>query len=251
MSSVKVNGEALARLLRRVFLNGIVDECVLEVDEDCRVQAMDMTGMLFLSCVEEIELGLEIKWGLGNLALLCRFLDSAAEETIELEVSEERILLRREEHGELAFLLSEPDVVPTVVEDKNAINELSEQCRYGVALKEDVQQDFLFYMSLLKIKSVDLSVDSDGEVVVSGGLESEHQFSLDVGKARLLKSGKYVKPKKAFEVTVFGEHLASVLQVLEWGDDKSPVIHFADGKPVIVKQDDDNLWVLAPLSDKE
>lgn len=247
---------ALARLLKRVYLGGVIDECVMEsVDGHLRVEAMDLTGQLFLSCGEESSLLDEgEKWGLGDLPALCGFFEKAEEGAITLKRKDNRVHFKfgkgTDHQGSMRYLLSEIEVIPTAVDDPDALDELESSCEYEAELTERACEDFLMFMALLKVKGVRLYADKK-KVYFDGGHEAEHQFETPIGPYEpVTKKGKM--PSSPFSILVSGDHLRAVIQAVDFDSDEYvPVIRFAPDRPIVVRQDDTNVWVVAPIIDSE
>lgn len=231
--------QRLPKLLKRVYLGGVVDECVLTAIEEgfAYIQAVDISNTIFIDVATNVPLPALGKVGLGSLGMLCKFFDATKGSNYTLNLDQNRLVILAGQHGRLNYLLTQADLIPTTVDDSASMTKLLATCTHEIALTEEKAKDILTYLSMLKLPSVALSY-CPPEAVISGGLESEHQFDLSLGTA----TGDAALP---FAVNVHADKLAAVLGVLEWG---TPVLHFAAGRPLIVEQDADNLWALVPVN---
>lgn len=257
-----IDGSKLAVFFGNVHLGGLLEECVLCAEgELLYVRAVDLTNSVFIYC-EVSGAGLELpakvtQLGIGNLGLLCKMLDLAKQEPITMRYSGNRLDIDRGEHGVLHYLLSDPSVIPTVVEQADAIEKLEELCTSYTALSQVWQKDFLAYAGIVASKIVFLQVEDD-KLVLVGGTSTEHQFRLVVGDVLPLKKRKPVG--EAFRLAIYGDHLKAVLQALEFTvqsataeqgkkitfDDQAPEFWYSEGKPLLVRSKA-NVWALVPV----
>jgi hypothetical protein len=240
-----VNILTLRRMLRRVHLGGIIGECVLEEGKSGmnNVRAIDLTNSLILAVSAKTGFTDFGQLGIGDLSTLCKYLDTAEEDT-EIEVSENRLLLKNKS-GKFKYLLSQPDLIPTAMEDKEATDTLVATCTHDVEVTEDVQKSFLANIGLTKTNSVEIYMDGKN-VILRGGLESEHKFSIKMGNVNVLKDSD-----RKYKIPIFGSHLGAVLSVLDWSNNENlPKLLLKSGRPVIVKQQKD-VWALTIVKSDE
>lgn len=245
MSDIKI--QTLKRLLKRVYLGGLIDECVLNEGKEGvnTIQAIDLTNSLILTVAGKTNFKGFGKLGLSDLGTICKYLETADEET-EMEVDENRLIFRSKS-GTFKYLLSEPDLIPTSLDDKDALNNLIENCTHEVIMKEEFQKNFMQSMALTKTNSVTVVVGENA--ILSGGLESEHQFSVKIGKPKIIKKDKDREDKK-FRIPIYGSHLIAVLNALDWSvEENLPVMMIKPNKPIIIKQNKDS-WALTIVESK-
>lgn len=238
-----VDVRSFGLFLRRVFLGGIVESCVVIFKKGIiSVQAVDMSNSVFLSCKSSLS-GFSQGWelGLGNLDLLVKFLSSVEEKEVKFKVLENRLVLRRPRHGELRYLLTEADLIPTAVEDKGSVGKLVKQCDYKLPLTVSVRDDIVGFVNTVKTKDVRLSFGKEKAYLV-GGADTEHQFRVNMGKVKGLG--------EPFELCIYGDHMVKVFDVLEFGEKEKPLLLFGDNKPLVVQQDADNTWALVHVSEE-
>lgn len=252
-SSISVVPGAFITLLKRVRLGGVLESCVIETTKKgiARVQAVDITNSLFLSIsIASFEnMKEEGVFGIGNIELLEKFFSSVEdEETVSMEVDDNRLVFKRKGHGRLNYLLTEPDLIPTK-EDYNeeSVSKLLKQCEFGLDLSKKACDDFSSYMNMVKTKEAKL-VFKKGKVKLEGGSINEHQFSVELGKANPLK--KKADEDSSFEIPVIGDQLVKVLSAIDFKKEE-PTISFSENNPVVIKIDDENVWALVPISEEQ
>lgn len=241
------DGTNLSRLLRRIHLGGLIEEAVVDMDS-CSSQAVDVTNSLFLKVATESNIENVGIVGIGNLSLVCKYLDTFKGE-IDISKDGNRMIIAGKGRGSLKYLTTDPEFIPTTVEEGN-IESLLEPCVVSVDLEKQSCSDISTYFSLIKAKSATLTFDPKTKMVVmDSGLSSDHQFNFPLGKGAVV-SGKVIKSK--FSVNIYSEHISAIFNVLEWPADKSkdpsPVLLMAPEHPVIICQDEDNMWAMLPLA---
>lgn len=236
----------LSKLLKRVYLGGIIEEAVVDMDT-YTIQAVDVTNSLFLKVTEDgTEKGIG-KIGIGNLSLVTKFLDTFKGE-IGIKKNGNRLVISSEGRGELKYLMVDPDFIPTIVNEDNTEALLS-PCVIKVDLEKTVCTNFSTYFSLLKPKSAKIIYDTNSKAVsVESGLLSDHQFNLPIGIATVL-GGKDAPQPESFSISVFCQHFDQILNVLEWDEKNKPWILMAPEHPLLVVLNDKNIWALLPLAE--
>lgn len=239
----------LLSLLTRVHLGGIVKECVLHSGDDgfCSVQAIDMTNSMFVDVGMETELVGLGQLGLGNISLLVRFLERNADHEITVKITDgNRLELKTPSDSKLRFLLSEADLIPTVVENPNMMVELTDAYEFTVPLDKAKVEELLAYYGIVKPASVKF-IFSKKNTLISGGLDSEHQFDILINKPKR-NDGAALGNMKAVTVNVFAQHLAAIMSALEWSETETPQLLFTseESKPLVIQQNADCMWALVP-----
>jgi hypothetical protein len=172
---------------------------------------------------------------------MCKYLD-AYKGNISLRAVGNRLHIKAKGHGELKYLMADPDCIASALAEKKDVSVLVKPCKVKVVLTKKFCDDLSLHIRITGSKFVSFEC-KDGLVVVSGGLESEHQFSIPAGKAENL--GK--KDTEDFTIQVFSNHLDQIFNVLEWPEDEKPYVCLAPDHPLLVLQDEDNIWALLPL----
>lgn len=239
----KISALEFKKLLNRVYLGGTIEECVLNVDSDgvgC-IQAVDMTNSLFLRCEKELAINVKDSLGLGNLKLLCGYLETCGEEEISISVNRNRMVLIRRGHGRLSYLLSESNVIPTNVEEADAVKKLLKGIDLRVTVSEGFRDDLLMYLNLTGLGAVRFSVNQESDKILAmGGTDSDHKFRLLVSKIE--------GESKEFEFEVNARILAAILSVLEF--EEKPTFGFGDNQPLIITNGENSLWALVPAEEE-
>ena len=236
-----VSTNRLVLLLRRIYLEGKMKAgCLIELEDGIgSTQAMDTDGSVFLSCSSRLA-DSSVKWvlGIGDLDLMIKFLSTVEEKKVSLKLERNRLTVHRPKHGSLKFLLTDADVVPTIVEDLNTTKKLVKQCKYSLIITESVRDDVVRYINMLGTRNVTLKF-AKGLVTLRGGLDTDHQYSLTMGRTERGDSAE------AFHLQFYGDTLVKVFDILEYGEKiKKPKLLFGEDKPIVVKQNKGNLWAL-------
>lgn len=238
------DGTNLSRLLRRIHLGGIIEEAVVDMDS-CSSQAVDVTNSLFLKVATESSIENVGVVGIGNLSLVCKYLDTFKGE-IDISKEGNRLIIAGKGRGNLKYLTTDPEFIPTTVEEGN-IESLLEPCVVSVDLEKQACADISIYFSLIKAKAATLTFDPKTKMfTLDSGLSSEHQFNFPLGKGTVI-SGKAAKSK--FSVNIYSEHIGAIFNVLEWpAEEPPPILLMAPEHPVIICQDEENMWAMLPLA---
>ncbi len=253
----ELNGKKLLKLLSRIHLGGSIEECVLKFKKNAAtIQAVDMTNTIFISCQEKI-FQKDGTLGLGNLTILTKYLESmtadkcgtTAEEdkekvddNLEMKISKNRLHLSRRNSGKFMYLLTDADLVPTAVpSDKVNFKKFLKIKGAKFDITKEFIKEYLYYVGLIKPKSVTLSVSKNGELILTGGLSSSHQFKIKGPKGKKSKDSIHVN-------TAF---LTPILNALEITKKKTPALRFGDESPLVITQDDNNIWAILALSKEE
>ena len=242
---MRTEGNIIASLLKKVYLGGIVEEAVVDLGANT-VQAVDPTNAVFLKVSgkpSEDSIG---RVGIGNptLSMIIKHLDAIKGE-IAIKKEKNRLVIGAKGRGEIKYLTVGEEFISSVVDEDN-IGSLVDPCLISVEIPAQACADFIAYMTLIKTKSAKFCYNPKTKSVhVESGLESEHQFEIPFGRAELLSEEK----PDAFSVTVYGNHVNQILSVLEWNEKEKPLILMAPGHPLILLQDDDNIWACLPLTE--
>ncbi len=247
--NMKIDSGIVAKLLKKVYLGGLVEEAVVDFD-NIEVQAVDPTSVVFLKVTEPLpektknaEIG-RVGIGSPTLSLIIKHLEAIKGE-VAISKQDNRLVIAAKDRGEVRYLTVEEEFISTVVAEDN-INELMEPCVVSVEIPAQACADFNSYMTLLKTKSAKFCYDSKaGTVHIEAGLESENQFNVPFGKADFDESAE---PTGDFSVTVYGSFINQIFGALIWPEKGlPPAILMAPDHPLIVVQDDNNIWACLPL----
>lgn len=241
------NPQELHNTFKKVYLNNIINECVLRSkDNHLYVQAIDMSNSIFLTCKSKQTTFPKGEFGINNISLLIKFLDSLADTKIQIcyDVKHNTILFKRGKN-ELKYMLSAIDTIPTNVDvKKSPIKNVKSKMKYSLEITEKIKKDLNFYISLTSIKVIALTIlPGTSSVILKAGNSVEHQFSVNAGKIN-------TEIKNGVNVLMNSEYLNSIMNVLTWEKEKEiPFLEFTDEKqPVLINQNKDNIWALSPIA---
>lgn len=243
--SKKVDGSLFVKMLNKVYLGGVIPEAIMNFDTGV-VDAVDVTNSLFLHIRGECQLPGLGEIGLGDLSLLCKYLDSF-QGKLEISKKDNRLSFKAaNDNGQLQYLCQNTEFIATSVKGVNLGKKLFDPCIVKIALEESVCQHYITYFNLTKIKAVEFLVDNNGRVTIKGGLESEHKFILELGECEFI--GKH-KNASGFVVKVYAHHLSAIINTLTWStEENKPVVMAAPEHPLLLRQSDDEYWALLPLN---
>ena len=242
---MKTDGSLICTLLKKVYLGGIIEEAVIDLGANT-VQAVDPTSAVFLKVsVKPSEKGIG-RIGIGNptLSIIIKHLENIKGE-ISIKKVGSRLVIGASGRGEIKYLTVDEEFISSVVAEDN-IDTLIAPCVVCVAIPAQACADFNSYITLLKTKSARFCYDAKTQNVhVESGLDSEHQFVVPFGKVADVQEGT-----ESFSVTAFGNHVNQIFSVLTWEKDEAPFILMAPDHPLILGQDDNNIWACLPLTDE-
>jgi hypothetical protein len=240
-----VKNENLANMLRQVHLGGIIDECLLDINNGKGlIEAVDITNALIVVTKGKImDKGAEEQLGLGNLELLIKFLNTIEDDELAIDISNLYFTLKREDgRRKLEYLLTQPDLIATKVheedDDGDSYKKMKSLIENSADLTSTFIKDYLNYINMLKTKDTTISFDGDELTFICGGTD-DHRFELTL-------SSEVEGEEEGYDNKVNGEHLARILSIIDFDEDDPPQIHMAEEKPVLV-EDGNALWALLPL----
>ena len=239
--AVLTESDTLQHLLSRVHLKGIIEECVLVVEDGiASVQAIDISNTVFLSATEKIPELPNATIGIGNLTTICKFLTDAKKLELSL-LPKKWLLLKRKGFGQIKSQLLDAKSVPTAVEEPVEHKALAAKMQVELELSQKCVEELNYFTSLITTKSLVLSAKK-GIVSIHSNPNDPQQFRFVLTK----------KAKKDYEgsVCVFTNFLLAVMQTLAWADDKKskPVLMMGDEQPLLIQQNKTNYWAVVPIS---
>ena len=229
------------RMLENVHLNGIIEECVVTIQDDiASVMAMELTSSIYTQCSTEFEHE-DDTIGLGDLALFIKYLRTCTATEVKMTHKDNTLTVKPKNGAMLKYLLSEPDLVVTYEseweDEDDKIKMIKTEYEKSLRLDEGKVTEFLNLMRVFSPNSVFINIDKKGSVVIHGGNETEHQFDVTLGKLK-------IDPCK---IKVYGDHISAVFSALDF--DHKPVMCIADEQPVFIESGEAS-WLLSPLSDE-
>ena len=237
--TVLSKSSALLRLLSRVHLKGIIEECVLVVaDGVASVQAIDISNTTFLVATEKIKELPDCTIGIGNLSTVCRFLTDAKSVVLSL-LPKKWLLLQRKGFGQIKSQLLDAESVPTAVEEPVELSTLTKKMSLEVELTAKAVEELNYFTSLITTKSVQIEA-KDGIITIHSNPNDPQQF-------------KFILTKKASKdwegkISVFSNFLVAVMQTLNWeGDNAKASLMLGEDQPLLIKQNKNNYWAIVPI----
>jgi len=224
-----------ARSIMDVYLGGIIDECVVTVEDGkAKIKAMDLTTTLFVDTVTEFDQD-DCVIGVGNMDLLSKII--AITDAIT-GFSESHIEFKPEKSSKVRFLLFEPDLVPSfntewtddIVDQELASNNYCEPFK----LKASKLEQFKVWNDIFKIPSIGITV-KNGALSFHCGREASHQFAVKLGNVSGLDS---------LSIKVLGKFILPVLNALDFELD--PVLYLSEEGPVVIRTKT-STWMIQPL----
>jgi hypothetical protein len=245
-SSIETN--KLLTMLRQVWLQGVLNECVVEVKRGkAKIEAVDMTNSLIVLTTGTVfTKNAKATLGLGNLELLINFLSSLEDKQLSFKKSSNHLSIKRQDgRRRLDYLTTEPDLIATrLIEDDNdaePYDTFSAMTEFEVELTPTFIKDFLTYVGLLKTKDATLIFDGEEEVKFILGDPDEHQFEITLGNE--VEAEAEADP---FKILINGEHLSHVFKVIDYDEKNPPIMKFAEDVPIMIEYKK-TAWALLPI----
>jgi len=246
---LNLNSKSFKNLVESVYLSGIIDACVLEVN-NCTgtIQSIDKLNCLFVSNNTKItdDDKFKLKIGFSDLSSLYKILNNLKEgQEIKYNISKDTkwLNINIKGKGKLRLLLVEPDELSTAVEGDDIVTKLMENVTIEVEITDDVKQKILYFLNMFKDKIINFVVDNKELYVQSHGndgfIEGSHHFKVSLGEVE----------SEDVTIEINGTYFLTVLSYLN--EKATSKIHIGDGVPVIIdsKVDDDNyIWAFSPIS---
>ena len=229
------------KVLERAYLDGIINEVLLKIDNGIvEVTAIDMSNTNFLHVSEKIDCKDTCELGLQNIGLLKRYI-SDSKEAAEFKVTKKRAKIVRENGNQISVSLLEPYEVPTKVSGKSPetmIKKLKDSTTVSAQIHENTVDELLYYTKIIDAVSI-VFVADEGSVIAKTPESNNERFKLNIGRFRGKTSATTEVPK---------QHISAVFKVLEFQNDEKPILSFSNDGPVIIEQNDMNMWAISPLA---
>jgi hypothetical protein len=228
--------KALNDFLKKVYLNGTIENCKITTYKDgfWVIEAVDNLSFVMVFCQAEIITDTEYDLGIGDINLLIKWLKTVGNNEITIKKKDNKITFKSKQNGKLVYLLSELDSILTQLpiedDDKTQIDQILELTEFKTTLTKKISKNIISNIKIVKSELTYLVV-KNGEVSFKIGGEDTHQVLIPVG---------IIKDKISFELSIHGKSLFNVLSVID-GDSS---LLFAENLPLIIKQDDNNIYGL-------
>lgn len=240
----QINSLTFGNFLKRVYLGGNIEECVLRiVNGKAEVAAVDMSNSLCLHCQEDIPIPSDHEVGITDLSVMCKLFGNE-DRKISIGFEKNKIVVSYQKHGTIRLALSDPDTVPTTSVSDNGTRlygvykKILKDMEYNVKLTKEVVNDYKHVSTLLKTKGVVIKIDNGKVFLTSAPLEA-NTFKITVGKTKF---------KGSLSKELYSKYFISILDILDFeSPEVIPEILFSPkAEPIIIRQDEVNLWCLAP-----
>ena len=239
------------RLLKRIHLGGIIDEFVFQFkNNDAIVESIDLTNSIIVFSNETIlksSLG-NLKLGFGNVEVLLKFLSTIPDSQILIENQNNKLIFKRKDSKRsLIYLIKDPEVIPGALRDNEKKEDFLDLQEYSIPLNQVVVKDILSYISSLKTKTVTINYNRKDGVEFVCGDKNEHQLKIVIDD-NIKKIDR--DASKNISISINGEFLSKILNVLEFDETDNPILYFANENPIVV-QSQNTYWALKPIMEEK
>lgn len=240
---IGINSEKAASLFKKVYLGGLIGDSVVSISSDGHftINAIDITGSLFVSCSERVSKKLdEREIGVGDLKMMIEIFSAAGEDSVSLDfVDGNRMLVAwPKKRGTINYLLKDTELVATSFKGTgDPYKKLVDVCDVKVKFTTQKQKDVLALTKTISVSETRKIQLVCNKKIVSfhGGLDTGHKFNIDIGKV----SGK----SDSLSLVFNAEFLIHIFDVLD-GDVE---LLFGEKTPLVIVQDRKNFWSLEEL----
>lgn len=234
---------ALARSVNSVFLNNVIEGCVINIGKNSAlIKAIDSSASVFVHTKAPLEEQDPCVIGIHDLRVFNKYINSVKGIDATLNIKDNRLKIKTARGSSVQYLLAEPDLVPSYNDewpDSILEDELANFGK-GVKLQKADIDEFLQLISVFNSNSVEFVVSKKGAVSVQGGNETQHQISVPLGK---------IKGVGASTVKVYTEFLVSIFNAMNF--DEEPTLYIREQEqgeivPIIVGTTSTH-WVIQPI----
>lgn len=248
-NSYTIKIDKFVHMLKNVWLNGLIDECVIKLKKkNAIIEAVDLTNNILVSSkVNVLKSSIEkIRLGIIDINIIIKFLSTIKDTKIQAEIDDKNNILklkREDSKRAISYNLKDPDAIATVP-DEEIGNKYVDMQDYYSTIDNIFAKDFIAYINLLgKDSSREANIKYDGEnIEFICGVKNENQFSLilDSEVVDLSESGGDV------DIVVDGEYLSKILNTITFDNENKPYIYIGEDNPLVIKTSD-TMWALSPI----
>lgn len=251
-TSLTIKTRKFIALLKSVYFKDMIDDIQLVIDDKygC-IEAVDMSNSIMVIAKSKIlKSEANIKLGLSNIDILIKFVNALSDAQIDVKIENNKLhIQRKDSKRSLFFLLTDPELIPTIIQKENEEQDIKEKLldiqEYKSILTNSFIKDYLSYIGMSKSKQTTV-IYNGKEIVFVCGNENEHQFKLVLDN----DVETLDKKKENIEVVFNGEFLAKIFNVLEFDSDNPPKIYIGHEKPLLIESEN-TLWALNPNESEE
>lgn len=231
----KLDGKVISNILKRVHLNGLVDECLLRIKDNlASVQVIDVTNTIAIHSQAEIESD-DLTLGLSNLKIVHKFLAST-DKPVTYKIKGEKLSLIKSGKDKLNLLMLDEDSVPTMPNKPFNKKEAVKEALTTFKVTSRFREKLIEYQNLLSLESVTISA-KENKISLSSTSIREKGFSTS-------KVAKCESVDEDCSTEIYVSHLIEILKVLD-GEEKV-IVHLGNDKTLVVECGDD-FWALMPI----
>ncbi len=226
------NGKEFSEFLERIFLGGLVPECVIKINEEglATCQAVDSSNAVCVSHEVQTDASTDVVLGIGNMATLTRYFASGGEFTVSY--TEEKMVIKRKGHGQITCQLSVPEEVPTAIKyvDMKAMR----KSKTRIELKPNKMADLLDFLALLGSESMVLA-SRKGVLYAQSSDSDVEQFKLNIGKC-----------KDDIRVVTYAKHVQTIFR--QTSKSEKVYLYLENDSAIMINQSN-QYWLISPIEE--
>jgi chemotaxis protein histidine kinase CheA len=241
-----INGGDFYMFINQIFLSGAITNCRITVKDGFAV-CTALSEELTIMATAQIPLNGSLIMDIGDLKLFRNYLAKHKKDDILLQINpkdDRQLLLKTGDNHNTTFkfLMAEVDLLTSYDDSKCALTQVGidayvEEYRQHLEVSKDILKSIQDHIVLTKVDVVNVIVDSAGVVSITGGLESEHQFSIDIG---ILDNHDTAQTYNQFAAV----NLKCVIASLDYN--KEVTFHFQESEDFVVSNDE-TFWDFADI----
>lgn len=245
----KIEILALNNLLKFIWLNGTINECVLKTENgDCSINAIDITNSIFIKATAKIELP-DNEIGILDLGSIIHVLDSCKNQSyLSYKIDDKTINFKIKKRGDVQFALGKISTISTAVKDDlKKINDIvKSKTLLTFKLSQDVIDNFKYFTGAFNSEIVTIEF-FQGEIKIKGSFEKIRSFSFIVNDENINKNNNN---NDDITISVNAKFLTSIFTLLFIQKDKTCTVNFEKDSPLIIKSSNAT-WLLSPLNNEQ
>lgn len=233
------NVTELSKALTSTFLGGLMEGCVIKVeDKKAGISCMNKSASVFVQTFADLNVE-DCAFGIGKLALFVKYINSIKDRPVSLKHVDNKMVFKPSVGSVLRYALTEVDFIPTYDEEwgYDLVEQELKNFEGVLPLKSDLISELVKSTAMFEPNSLSFKVDKKGNVVASGGVESDHNFELPLGKA---------KGMKECSVEVLSKNILAVFSCLEY--EVEPEMYLSEEDGIIITNGSTS-WILQPIAD--
>lgn len=253
---IKLNTNNFSKMLKNVFLKGVITECKLSIDSKGNgiIGATDITNNLtVLSKSKLMKNNDPMEIGFGNIELIINFLKTIQDKAFCKMSGVVLQITHKKGKRKLNYLTREPELIATRIfltgdddDEEEIFDEIQDEMTHKIELTSAFIKDCLSYINMLSTKDTEI-INNKGQLTFLCGMENDHQFKITSDQE--MEEIKDTEDDD-YSIQVNGEILSKVLDAIEPDDDNPPILFMTKEYPIIIK-DKETSWAISPLTDIE